>query len=514
MRFLSRVSVASFLFGAIAAGCAVDHPASVDSGLGADAGPNADAGPPGGDSGPGADGSVGTDGGVGVDAGPGGDAGALPCGNGVVERVLGEQCDDANTTPGDGCSATCTIEAPAGCGDGTLNLAAGEACDDGNTMAGDGCSATCQLEPLGGSCGDGTIDPGEVCDDSNTTGGDGCNPTCNLAGTTTLFAGTRYTGTPMRMDGVGTAARFAATGTLAVDATYLWVAEAPPLPPTSLTHVLRRITIATGDVATVATIMGTEGIATNGSDRVWVAGGGAIQEITGTGAPPFTVRTIHSGAACAMAACYADGAPGTATFSGIRGLTWYAGYLWIVDPDAAVIRRMDPVSGDVLTVAGTPFTISTPPVDGVGPAAQFESPRYLVSDNSGTLFISDTNGAAIRALHVPTRLVSTFAGNGMDLPYTDGLGGLAGPARIHRPRGITSDGTSIYWVEANAHTIRQGVIGTLDVSTLAGMPMAAGYVEGTGATARFDGPFSIAYHYPSRSLFVMDSNNHVIRRIR
>jgi len=111
-------------------------------------------------------------------------------------------------------------------------------------------------------------------------------------------------------------------------------------------------------------------------------------------------------------------------------------------------------------------------------------------------------------------MVTTFAGDGTDGLYADGLGGRTGPARIHRPRGITSDGTSVYWVEANAHTVRQGVIATLDVSTLAGMPMSAGYVEGPGATARFDGPFSIAYHYPSRSLFVMDSANHVIRRVR
>jgi cysteine-rich repeat protein len=33
-----------------------------------------------------------------------------------------------------------------GCGDGIVQFAAGEQCDDGNTTSGDGCSATCQLE--------------------------------------------------------------------------------------------------------------------------------------------------------------------------------------------------------------------------------------------------------------------------------------------------------------------------------------------------------------------------------
>jgi len=66
--------------------------------------------------------------------------GAQPvCGNGVVE--VGEQCDDGNVVPNDGCSATCTLE----CGDGVLE--GSEQCDDGNLVPGDGCDASCQFEP-------------------------------------------------------------------------------------------------------------------------------------------------------------------------------------------------------------------------------------------------------------------------------------------------------------------------------------------------------------------------------
>jgi cysteine-rich repeat protein len=46
------------------------------------------------------------------------------CGDGLVEGS--EECDDANTTPGDGCAADCTVEPF--CGDGTLDD--GEECDD------------------------------------------------------------------------------------------------------------------------------------------------------------------------------------------------------------------------------------------------------------------------------------------------------------------------------------------------------------------------------------------------
>jgi cysteine-rich repeat protein len=44
---------------------------------------------------------------------------AQVCGNGVVEVEVGEQCDDGNTTSGDGCSSTCTIEPT--CVDGVRN---------------------------------------------------------------------------------------------------------------------------------------------------------------------------------------------------------------------------------------------------------------------------------------------------------------------------------------------------------------------------------------------------------
>ncbi|TMA45338.1 MAG: DUF4215 domain-containing protein [Deltaproteobacteria bacterium] len=62
------------------------------------------------------------------------------CGNGIVED--GEECDDGNNAPCDGCSASCTTE---GCGNGVVEC--DEQCDDGarNGTTGDGCDASCRL---------------------------------------------------------------------------------------------------------------------------------------------------------------------------------------------------------------------------------------------------------------------------------------------------------------------------------------------------------------------------------
>jgi hypothetical protein len=139
----------------------------------------------------------------------------------------------------------------------------------------------------------------------------------------------------------------------------------------------------------------------------------------------------------------------------------------------------------------------------------------MCTDNSGMLYIADTNGNKIRAYNTMTREVTTFAGDGTS-GYADGAGTAA---LVHRPRGMTSDGTSIYFAEFDQHTIRQGVLATLGVTTLVGQHCSGaatcpgGYLEGVGTAARLDGPFSVVFHYPSRSLFFVDSANFVIRRI-
>ena len=62
------------------------------------------------------------------------------CGDGIRNTVAGELCDSIVDTPG--CDSDCTANT---CGDGHKNDTT-EQCDDGNTMPGDGCSATCTTE--------------------------------------------------------------------------------------------------------------------------------------------------------------------------------------------------------------------------------------------------------------------------------------------------------------------------------------------------------------------------------
>ncbi len=77
----------------------------------------------------------------------------LTCGDGVVTYPP-EECDDGPTPSQSGsCTVGCKL---ARCGDGAVwdpsPNTSFEQCDDGNTTSGDGCSAKCSLETCGGAC--------------------------------------------------------------------------------------------------------------------------------------------------------------------------------------------------------------------------------------------------------------------------------------------------------------------------------------------------------------------------
>lgn len=69
------------------------------------------------------------------------------CGDGIVTRF--EACDDMrNDNSYNGCAPGCRMLGPR-CGDGTIQRDQGEQCDDGNLVPNDGCSAGCRNEDPG-----------------------------------------------------------------------------------------------------------------------------------------------------------------------------------------------------------------------------------------------------------------------------------------------------------------------------------------------------------------------------
>ncbi len=113
------------------------------------------------------------------------------CGDGFVNAAAGEQCEDGNETPSDGCTA-CRLDCSgdADCDDGndcTTDTCDGAKCSHALAAASsackqaDGSSGVCKDSTcVAAGCGNGVKDAGEECDDGNADDNDGCTAACKL----------------------------------------------------------------------------------------------------------------------------------------------------------------------------------------------------------------------------------------------------------------------------------------------------------------------------------------------
>ena len=103
-------------------------------------------------------------------------------------------------------------------------------------------------------------------------------------------------------------------------------------------------------------------------------------------------------------------------------------------------------------------------------------------------------------------VVTTLAGTGS----SGSANGTGTSASFNGPAGITTDGTNLYVAEYSNHLIRQIVISTGVVTTVAGTG-SSGSANGTGTSASFNGPTGITTD--GTNLYLTDSFNQLIRKI-
>lgn len=271
------------------------------------------------------------------------------------------------------------------------------------------------------------------------------------AGVVTTFAGSATAG---NADGTGTAATFMTPNGLGTDGANLYVADFSQ-------HTIRKVTPA----GVVTTIAGTAGV--RGS---------------------------------------ADGTGAAARFYAPSAVTGIAdGTLYVADRNNQTIRQITP-AGVVTTLAGT---LGLPgSADGTGAAASFASPAILVADPSGNLLLPETASHSIRRIS-PAAVVTTLAGPGGSIGTVDGT---AANARFNSPAGVALDAAgNVYVADASAHTVRK-ITAAGTVSTLAGLPMISGGIDGTGTGARFSTPLGLAAN-AAGTVYVADSANDTIRKV-
>jgi serine/threonine protein kinase, bacterial len=157
----------------------------------------------------------------------------------------------------------------------------------------------------------------------------------------------------------------------------------------------------------------------------------------------------------------------------------------------------------VSTFAGSGINGDT---DGPAATAQFTNPMGLTTDAQGNVYV--TSGQCIKKITL-TGQVSTLAGVYNASGYIDATTTVA---RFNNPLGLTADAQgNIYVADYGNHCIRK-ITPAGVVTTVAGNG-TLGNANGNGSTARFYYPYDVAFDATTTSLFVADTYNARIRKI-
>lgn len=224
-------------------------------------------------------------------------------------------------------------------------------------------------------------------------------------------------------------------------------------------------------------------------------------------------RTITTIAGTGEKGYSGDGGPGTsARLSAPHELRFdREGHLYVVERDSHVVRRIDGKTGIITTVAGTGAAGFSG--DG-GPAkdAQFRQPHSIAFAPDGQLLVCDIGNSRIRRIDLLRGTISTFAGTGERGPTPDDAP-IDGTA-LNGPRSmdVAPDG-SVYLVLREGNAVFRIDPAARRLTRVAGTGVTGYSGDGGPAlAATFNGPKGIAWS-SDRSLLVVDTENHVIRRV-
>lgn len=186
------------------------------------------------------------------------------------------------------------------------------------------------------------------------------------------------------------------------------------------------------------------------------------------------------------------------------------GDLFIVERDNHTVRKVDMKTGNISTIAGTGVAGFSGD-GGAGDKAQLRSPHSIAFDKNDNLFICDIGNHRIRRIDAKTRLIETYAGTGERKPTPDGAPLNGTP--LNGPRTIDLDAKgNLYLALREGNAIYRIDPKLKRIFHIAGTGEQGYSGDGGPATrAKFAGPKGIAY--ANNKLYIVDTENHVIRRI-
>jgi hypothetical protein len=209
-------------------------------------------------------------------------------------------------------------------------------------------------------------------------------------------------------------------------------------------------------------------------------------------------NAVTTAAGTQSALGYHDGPGATALFWNLGTVANDGKVVYIADNGNAVIRTYDLATGNMATFAGQAGKHGGD--DGPAAMATFDRPEGLFLEGT-TLYVTDGSGDTIRKIDLTTNMVSTIAGQFHSSGSNDGIGSAA---RFGYPFYIVGDRADHLFITDFSYTIRRLTISTGDVKTIAGATNMASFLDAkVGTDARFAGPYGLAIE--GRSLYVCDS---------
>jgi sugar lactone lactonase YvrE len=188
-----------------------------------------------------------------------------------------------------------------------------------------------------------------------------------------------------------------------------------------------------------------------------------------------------------------------------------ANAIYFVDFGNQRVRRIDPVTGIITTVAGN----GSPSFNGdniAATSALFNNPWVVAADADGNIVLADEGDNRIRQISVSDGTITTVAGNG--LPGFAGDQGPAASASIFGPQSVAVAGNGdLYIADTNDSRIRKVDHATGTITTVAGTQSSQLSGDGGPATAAGIGfPSDVAID-GNGNYYILDQGNDVIRRV-
>jgi hypothetical protein len=152
--------------------------------------------------------------------------------------------------------------------------------------------------------------------------------------------------------------------------------------------------------------------------------------------------------------------------------------------------------------------------DGTGATAGF-SDSIGITTNGTNLYVVDDSSNNVRQVVIATNEMTTLAGAPAGVNTSGATDGTGTTARFARLWSITTDGFNLYVTDLSNQKIRKIVIATGDVSSLTGAPnqtVAAGTSDGFASSAQFR--FSWGITTDGTNVYVTDFLTHTIRKIQ